>query len=120
MEMPPSPTDEADAPGVRETITRLVDDTMGYARAEMAYLKADLGDRSSHIGPAIALFGAAIALALALVVALIVGLMFLLGSVIGLGWSILVIAILCAAVIWLLAMVGSAHIKRAFRPWEKP
>lgn len=118
--MPPSPADEAEAPGVRETISRLVDDTVDYARAEMTYLKAELGDRSSHIGPAMGLFGAAVALALALVVALIVGLMIWLGSAIGLGWSILVITLVCAAGIWLLAKIGAAHMKRAFRPWEKP
>ena|GEM_PF-1882853 len=120
MDTPPSPSDAADAPSVRETIRRLADDTAGYARAEMAYLKAELGDRSSHIGPAIGLFGGAIALALALIVALIVGLMIWLGSAIGLGWSILIITLLCAAGIWLLVKIGAAHIKRAFRPWEKP
>ncbi len=120
MDTQPPLTDAADAPGVREMISRLVDDTAGYARAEMNYLKAELGDRSSHIGPALGLFGAAIALALALLVALIVGLTIWLGEAIGLGWSILIVTFLGAIGVWLLAIIGSAHIKRAFRPWEKP
>lgn len=119
MDAKPPPTD-VDGPSVRDLISQLVADTKAYARAEMGYLRAELGDRTSHLGPAVGFMAAAGILAFALVVAIVVGLMIWIGQAIGLGWSILIVSSGFGLLAYLLVRLGLSHLNQVTRPWEKP
>ncbi len=119
MDAPPPPPD-VDGPSVRDLIGQLVADTKDYARAEMDYLRAELGDRTSHLGPAVgAMVGAAI-LVFAIIIAVIIGLMIWLGQAIGMGWSILIVSAGFSLLAYALVRLGLRHLHQVTRPWEKP
>jgi hypothetical protein len=119
MDAEPPPTD-VDGPSVRDLIGQLLADTKDYARAEMGYLRAELGDRTSHLGPAVGLMVAAGVLVFAVIVAIVVGLMIWIGEVIGLGWSILIVTFGFSILAYGLVRLGLRHLNEVTRPWEKP
>lgn len=109
-----------DGPSVRVLIGQLVDDTKAYARAEMQFVRAEVGDRASHIGPAIGLLAGAFVILFAGLVAAIVGLTVWLGMLIGLGWSVLIVSASIAVIAFVMARVAARHVSLLTRPWEKP
>ena len=119
MDAEPPPTD-VDGPSVRDLIGQLVADTKAYARAEMGYLRAELGDRTSHLGPAVGLMAVAGILVFALIVAIVVGLMIWIGQAIGMGWSILIVSAGFGLLACILVRMGLSHLNQVTRPWEKP
>ena len=119
MDAEPPPRD-ADSPSVRDLIGQLVADTKAYARAEMNYVREELGDRKSHLGPAIGFMAVAGLLAFALVVAIVVGLMIWIGQAIGMGWSIMIVSAGFGLLAYLLVRLGLFHLNQVTRPWEKP
>lgn len=119
MDAEPPPRD-ADSPSVRDLIGQLVADTKAYARAEMNYVREELGDRKSHLGPAIGFMAVAGILAFALVVAIVVGLMIWIGQAIGMGWSILIVSAGFGLLAYLLVRLSLSHLNQVTRPWEKP
>lgn len=119
MDAEQPPTD-FDGPSVRDLIGQLVADTIDYARAEMNYLRAELGDRTSHLGPAIGLMAGAAVLVFAVIIAVVVGLMIWIGLAIGMGWSILVVSVGFSLLAFILVRIGQKHLEHVTRPWEKP
>ncbi len=119
MEAEPPPTD-FDGPSVRALIGQLISDTKDYARAEMEFVRAEVGDRSSHIGPAIGLMAAAAVMLFGALVAALVGITFWIGQSIGLGWAILIVTCLVALLAYALVRAGQRHLQQVTRPWEKP
>lgn len=119
MDASPPPTD-FDGPSVRALISQLIADTKAYARAEMEFVRAEVGDRSSHLGPAIGLMAAAALLLFAALVAALVGLTFWIGLAIGLGWGILIVTSVVAILAYVLVRAGQRHLQQVTRPWEKP
>ena len=119
MDTEPPPTD-FDGPSVRALISQLIADTKDYARAEMEFVRAEVGDRSSHIGPAAGLIVGAALLLFAALVAALVGLTFWIGIAIGLGWGILIVTTVVALLAYVLVRIGQGHLRQITRPWEKP
>lgn len=119
MDAEPPPTD-FDGPSVRALINQLIADTKDYARAEMEFVRAEVGDRSSHLGPAIGLMVGAALLLFAALVAALVGLTFWIGLAIGLGWGILIVTVIVCLGAYVLVRVGQRHLHEVTRPWEKP
>lgn len=115
----PSPAD-IDGHSVRDLIGQLVADTKSYARAEMEFVRAEVGDRTSHFGPAAGLLTGAAILLLAALVAVMVGLMFWIGLATGLGWAILIVASASGLLATILIRLGLRHLGQITRPWEKP
>lgn len=114
------PTTDADGPSVRVLITQLISDTKAYARAEMEFVRAEVGDRTSHIGPAIGLMVGAAVLLFATLIAALVGLTFWIGLATGLGWAILIVTITVGSIAYGMVRVGQRHVQQITRPWEKP
>lgn len=118
--METEPPVDMNEPSVRLLLRQLVNDATDYARAEAAYAKAELGVRGAHVGPALAMFGIATALALGLIVALIVAAIVWIGISIGFFWAMLIVTIVLGLGIVLLVRAGARHFKQAARPWQKP
>lgn len=119
MEIDPPPTD-FDGPSVRALIGQLVDDTKAYARAEMRFVRAEVGDRAAHVGPAVGLVAGACVLLFAGLVAAIVGLTMWVGMMIGLGWAVLIMSTIIALIAYVMARLAARHFSLITRPWEKP
>lgn len=119
MDAEPPPTD-FDGPSVRALINQLIADTKDYARAEMEFVRAEVGDRTSHIGPAIGLMAGAAVLLFAALIAALVGVTFWIGLAIGLGWAILIVTTVVAVLAYVLVRIGQRHLQQVTRPWEKP
>ena len=83
------PDDER--PPIGLLIKQLADDAQHFARAETAFLKASVGERWSYALPAFIMIGAGIALALGGLIALPVGLMFILEAYVGRPLAVLIV-----------------------------
>ena len=117
MDQPPVDTHE---PSIRHLVTQLIEDTAGYARAEVEFFRAELGDRGRHLAPAIYLcIGAAIA-GFALIISVLVVATLWLGLAIGFGWAILIVTLVLSGAIGLLVRSARAHLQKATRPWTRP
>ncbi len=88
---------------IAQLARQLVDDSRAFAEAEVAYLKAQAGERASYAVPGLAMIGAAIGLATGALVAAVIGTMLLLAEWIGLGWSLIITltgtGLICAGLI---------------------
>jgi hypothetical protein len=112
-------TPETGAPetlGIKDVVNQLIEDSRKFAEAEFTYLKANVGERASYAIPALVMLGLATALSAGAVIALIVGLMFLLAPVMTLFGAIVFITILSGIVAWLLFRAGSNRLKNTLKP----
>ncbi len=114
------PLDDAqEKPSISQLARQLVDDGRSFAEAEVAYLKAQAGERASYAVPGLAMIGGAVALALGSLVAAVIGLMFLLADWIGLGWSLPITLIIFGLICYGLIRVGTARVKDSLKPREE-
>ena len=113
------PVDEND-PNIRLLLNRLIEDTTSYARAEVAFFRAELGARRRHLVPAVILSIAAAIAGFALITAAVVVATIWLGLAIGFGWAILALILVLVSVIGLLWHLARAHYQKATRPWTRP
>lgn len=116
MEPPPSGSD----PSARVLLRQLAEDATAYARAEAEYLKAELGDRTAHLAPTLALYAVAAILGLGLVLGLIVAATLWAASYIGFGWAMAALAGILGLAIWLLVRAAGRHLQAMLRPWTRP
>ncbi|MEY3704024.1 MAG: hypothetical protein RLZZ561_1644 [Pseudomonadota bacterium] len=117
MDQPPVDTNE---PSIRLLVTQLIEDTADYARAEAEFFRAELGDRSRNLVPAIYLFIAAAIAGIALIISVIVVATLWLGLAIGFGWAILCAVLVLTGAIGLLVRSARTHLQKATRPWTRP
>lgn len=93
-----------------ELIGRLVDDTRGLISAEVELQKAKLSERVAAYKTAAIFFAAAGVLALCALIALLVGLVMTLATLIGPGFATLVVVLVVLTVAGVLAMLGRAKL----------
>lgn len=105
------PVDPAADESIPALVARLVDETRALAGAEIALYKAKLGERVAAYKGAVIFFVAAGVLALAAVIALLVGLILSLSTLIGPGLATLAVVVGVLAVAGVLALVGSRRLK---------
>jgi hypothetical protein len=98
---------------VPELVGRLVDDTRGVVSAEVELYKAKLGERVAAYKAAVIFFAAAGVLALAGLIALLVGLILTLASLIGPGLATLVVVGAVFALAAVLALIGRGKLAPA-------
>ena len=97
-------------------VTRLVDDTKHVVRAEVDVVKAKAGERVEAYKGAAIFFSVAGVIALAALIALLVGLILALATLIGPGWATLAVVGGSFALAGVLAMIGSGRLKGASPP----
>jgi hypothetical protein len=118
-----TPLPELDRPNERPPLTslfgQLADDTVNFARSELRYYQAEVGERTSHALPALVCLAIGAVIGVAAIGALLVGLMMAVAASLGIWLGVTLVsfgAILVAAVLF---WVSKRHIKRAFRPLDE-
>ncbi len=102
-------------PTIAALFGQLVDDSRTFATAELAYLKAQAGERASYALPGLAMIGVAMALSFAVIVAGLIGLMVWLATITPLGWAVLIVTATAALVCLILVRVGTARLRGSLK-----
>ena len=95
-----------DDEGIGELLGRLSGDGKAYVQAEIAYYKALAADKGGKAGIAAAYGAGAAVLAIAGLVALLIGLILTLATLVGPGWATLIVVGVTFALAALLALVA--------------
>lgn len=103
----PDPTPE---PGLAALVTQLVDDSRELVSAEVALYKAKAGERLAAYKGAAIFFGIAGVLALAALIAMLVGLILSLATLIGPGLATLAVVGVTLVIAGVLAMIGKGRL----------
>ena len=101
-----APKSRAEEPGVAALVTQLVDDTPELVAAEVGLYKAKAGERVQAYKGAAIFFAIAGVLALAALIALLVGLILTLATLIGPGLATLAVIGVTLLVAGVLSMIG--------------
>lgn len=96
--------------GIATLVTQLVDDARGLAGAEVALVKARVGERVTAYKNAVIFFVVAGVLALAALIALLVGLIMSLATLIGPGLATAAVVLAVLAVAGVLAIIGKGRL----------
>lgn len=97
-------------PGLSTLVTQLIDDTREVVSAEVAVHKARLGERIAAYKGAVVFFAIAGVLALAALIALLVGLILTLATLIGPGLATLAVVVGALAIAGVLGIVGKGRL----------
>lgn len=98
---------------VPSLVSRLVDDSRTLVSAELALYKAKAGERVSAYKSAVILFAIAGVLALSALIALLVGVILSLATLIGPGWATLAVVGVVLVVAAVLGMIGKGKLAPA-------
>ena len=96
--------------GIGALVSQLVDDARGLASAEVALVKARIGERTSAYKNAAIFFAIAGVLALSALIALLVGLILSLATLIGPGLATAAVVVGTLAIAAVLAMIGKGRL----------
>ncbi|HEX8483766.1 phage holin family protein [Sphingomonas sp.] len=97
-------------PGVAALVTQLIDDTREVVSAEIAVHKARIGERAAAYKGAAVFFAIAGVLALAALIAMLVGAILSLATLIGPGLATLAIVLGTLLIAGVLAMIGKRRL----------
>jgi hypothetical protein len=100
-------------PGIGTLIGRLVEDGKGYARAEVDYVKALAGERMRAAKSGVIFLVAGLVLLHGALIAVFVGLVLSLATIIGPFWSMLIVVAVASVIGGVLAKIGVSHFQRA-------
>lgn len=96
-----------------ELVGRLVDDARGVVSAEVELYKAKAGERVSAYRSAAVFFVAAGVLGLAALIALLVGLILTLSTLVGPGYATAIVVVVVLAIAGVLAIIGKSRLRPA-------
>jgi protein-S-isoprenylcysteine O-methyltransferase Ste14 len=112
--------DDAAELNLSQLVRLMADDASRYASAQMDWVRAEAGERSSLAVPALGLVMVAVVLAFGSLVSAQVGLIWLLVPQIGPGWATLSVVGGSLLISAILLKIGTSRIKKAFRKPELP
>ncbi|RYD53788.1 MAG: phage holin family protein [Sphingomonadales bacterium] len=104
--------------GIGDLLTRLVEDSKGYAHAELGYYRTLVRSKLRDARAMLWMGAAAIGLVQAALVALIVGLVLTVAQYVGPGWATLIVVVTISAVAGIMARLAWVQVKRIIG--EKP
>jgi hypothetical protein len=114
--------DLIDEPEKQQTIVallgQLAGDTKDFARAEVAFLKAQTGERVGHAIPGIVAILVAITMGFGLIVATIVAAMIVLEAIWGAAWAIIAVTVAVSALSAVTGWWGTRRIRSALKSRE--
>jgi hypothetical protein len=113
-----APPETDDRPGLGALFGQLADDTREFARAEVALLKAQAGERASYAVPGLVAILLAAILAFAAIVALLVGAVIALTPAIGAGWATAAVTFGALLIAGGLGWLGVRRLRKAAKPRE--
>lgn len=108
----------AKQPTLAALLGQLADDTRNFARAEIAFLKAQTGERVGHAVPGVIAILVAVTMAFALIVAIIVTAMIALAAVWGVGIAIAAVSVAVLLLSGIAVWWGSGRIRNALKARE--
>ncbi|MEG3159858.1 phage holin family protein [Sphingomonas sp. LB2R24] len=97
-------------------VGRLATQTKSLATAEVAVYKAKFGETASAYKSAAMFFAVAGVLALAALIALLVGAILTLATLVGPGWSTVIVVVAVLALAGILAMIGKSKLQTKSEP----
>ncbi|WP_243643403.1 phage holin family protein [Sphingomonas sp. PP-F2F-A104-K0414] len=97
-------------------VGRLATETKSLATAEVAVYKAKFGETASAYKSAAMFFAVAGVLALAALIALLVGAILTLATLVGPGWSTVIVVVAVLALAGSLAMIGKSKLQTKSEP----
>ena len=97
-------------------VGRLATETKSLATAEVAVYKAKFGETASAYKSAAMFFAVAGVLALAALIALLVGAILTLATLVGPGWATAIVVVAVLAVAAILAMIGKSKLQTKSEP----
>ncbi|MEG8017774.1 phage holin family protein [Sphingomonas sp. LR55] len=97
-------------------VGRLATETKSLATAEVAVYKAKFGEAASAYKSAAIFFAVAGVLALAALIALLVGAILTLATLVGPGWSTVIVVVAVLALAGILAMIGKSKLQTKSEP----
>jgi Putative Actinobacterial Holin-X, holin superfamily III len=100
---------------IKALIGDLADDARGYARAETAYLRAQVSERTRYAKPAIFMIGGGVALVLGSLLALPFGLMVVLSPLLTPAGAVAAVTLGLILIGGMLVWAGTRRIKAAFK-----
>ncbi|MEK6637344.1 MAG: phage holin family protein [Pseudomonadota bacterium] len=109
------PTETQERPALASLLVELTRDARSFANAEVAYLKAQAGERAHFAVPGLIMIGIAIALGFGTLVAVPVSLIWLLAPMIGAGWATLAVTVAGLAVTVFLLNLGMRRVKAVMK-----
>ncbi len=115
----PLPVIDAEKPTIKMLLGQLASDTSEFARAEIDYLRAQAGERASFALPGLVMLGVAAALGFGSIIALLVGLMWLIGASLGTGWAILIVIGTAMSLTLILGQMGVSRLRDAVKAREE-
>lgn len=102
--------------GLTTLVGRLVDDTREMVSAEIGLYKARAGERIGAYRNAVVFFAVAAVLALGGLLALLVGAIMTLATLVGPGWATLIVVGVVFAIAAILALIGKGKLARPALP----
>jgi uncharacterized membrane protein YqjE len=109
------PVDATERPALSSLLVELTHDARSFAAAEVEYLKAQAGERAHFAVPGLIMIGVALALALGVLMAVPVGLIWLFAPMIGTGWSTLAVTVVGMMIVVLLFKLGIRRVKAVLK-----
>ncbi|MGC5796639.1 phage holin family protein [Sphingomonas sp. NFX23] len=97
-------------------VGRLATETKSLATAEVAVYKAKFGETASAYKSAAMFFAVAGVLALAALIALLVGAILTVATLVGPGWATAIVVVAVLAVAAILAMIGKSKLQTKSEP----
>ncbi|MDD1452717.1 phage holin family protein [Sphingomonas sp. H160509] len=97
-------------------VGRLATETKSLATAEVAVYKAKFGETASAYKSAAMFFAVAGVLALAALIALLVGAILTVATLVGPGWATAIVVVTVLAVAAILAMIGKSKLQTKSEP----
>ena len=115
MTTTPDQEDGIERPSIATLFGQLVDDSCTFAQAEVAYIRAQVGERASYAVPGLAMIGAAVALSFGSIIALLIAAMLWLAKYMALGWAALIVTMLAALTCAILIRTGIARLRDSLK-----
>ena len=97
-------------------VGRLATETKSLATAEVAVYKAKFGETANAYKSAAMFFAVAGTLALAALIALLVGAILTLATLVGPGWATVIVVVAVLALAGILAMIGKSKLQTKSEP----
>jgi uncharacterized membrane protein YqjE len=102
-------------PAISSLLVELTRDARSFATAEVEYLKAQAGERAHFAVPGLIMIGVALALAMGVLMAVPIGLIWLFAPMIGAGWSTLAVILVGLMIAALLFKLGTRRVKAVLK-----
>ena len=106
----------ADDESLVSIVGRLATETKSLATAEVAVYKAKFGETANAYKSAAMFFAVAGVLALAALIALLVGAILTLATLVGPGWATAIVVVVVLALAGILAMIGKSKLQTKSEP----